>query len=148
MSSALPPRRAVVDHNLFVSGLISKLGQPNRLIALFRQNAFVLIISDQLRSELDEVLHRDKFRTKYGLTLEEIADFLFLVDTKATFVTPRRRLPIAVRDPKDAIVLATALGGRADYLVSGDDDLLSLDADPRLGNLRILRVRDFLVEVP
>lgn len=144
MSAQSPSIRAVVDHNLFVSGLISAHGLPSQLISQFRQDAYVLVTSAQLRSELEEVLRRDRFRTKYGLTPEEVADFLFLVDTKALFVRPIQHLPVTIRDPKDAIVLATALGGRADYVVSGDDDLLSVAADPRLGDLRIRTVREFL----
>ena len=144
MNAQSPSIRAVVDHNLFVSGLISAHGLTSQLIAQFRQDAFVLVTSAQLRSELEEVLRRDRFRTKYGLTPEEVADFLFLVDTKALLVRPSRHLPVTIRDPKDAIVLATAVGGSADFVVSGDDDLLTLAADTRLGSLRIRTVRAFL----
>lgn len=49
-----------------------------------------------------------------------------------------------VRDPKDVMILASALSGRAHYIVTGDDDLLSLDGAPALGALRIVTVRDFL----
>ncbi|HEX5501645.1 MAG TPA: hypothetical protein VFW96_03425 [Thermomicrobiales bacterium] len=42
------------------------------------------------------------------------------------------------------MVLAAALGGSADYRVTGDDDLLALAGDPRLGALRIVTVRAFL----
>lgn len=144
MSSPRPQSRAVVDHNLFVSGLISKLGQPHQLIDQFRNGSFTLVISDQLRAELEEVLGRGKFATKYGLTEEERAGFLLLVDTTALFVTPRDRLPVHVRDPKDDIVLATALGGSAEYVVTGDRDIRELSGDPRLGNLKIVTVREFL----
>ena len=96
MSSVRQPERAVVDINLFVSGLISRRGQPNQLIAFLRRDSFVLVISEQLRSELGEVLQRERFAVKSGLTEEEREDFLLLVDSKAVFVTPRRRLPVIV----------------------------------------------------
>jgi predicted nucleic acid-binding protein len=67
-----------------------------------------------------------------------------LLDALAVPVTPRRRLPVHIRDPKDERVLAAALGGRADYLVTGDDDLLVLNGDPRIRTLKIVTVREFL----
>jgi predicted nucleic acid-binding protein len=59
-------------------------------------------------------------------------------------VKARSSLPIDVRDEKDERVLEAALGGRADYLVTGDNDLLVLAGDPRLGALRIVTARAFL----
>ena len=63
-----------------------------------------------------------------------------VVDEKSPVCT----LPVHVRDPKDAKILALALGGNADYLVTGDDDLLVLNGDPRLGKLQIVTVHTFL----
>ena len=48
---------------------------------------------------------------------------------------------------KAETVLATALAGIADYLVTGDQDLLVLDGDPAIGALRIVTVREFLAAV-
>jgi len=62
----------------------------------------------------------------------------------AEHVTPVGALPVVVRDPKDEKLLACALHGRADYLVSGDRDLLELDGNLALGMLRILTARDFV----
>lgn len=53
-------------------------------------------------------------------------------------------LPVSVRDPKDEHILAAALGGEADYLVTGDQDLLVLAGDPRLGSLQIVTVAAFM----
>jgi len=50
---------------------------------------------------------------------------------------------VAIRDPKDIHLLA-ALGGDADYLITGDADLLVLAGDPTLGPLRIITARAFL----
>ncbi|SRR6266496_5957610 len=143
-SSARPLKRAVVDLNLFISGLISKQGLPNRLVSQFRQGAFALVVTQQMRDELEEVLQREKFTIRYRISQEEREDILYLIDTKGIIANPRRRLPVTIRDPKDEIVLATALGGRADLIVTGDADLLVLNGDPRLGNLQIITVRTFL----
>ena len=59
-------------------------------------------------------------------------------------VIPHEPPPVSSRDPKDDPLLAVALSGHADYLITGDDDLLVLDGEPALGTLRIVTVRDFL----
>ena len=136
--------RVVVDTNLVVSGLILERGVPSELIAALRAGRFLLVISEPIRLEYERVLARPRFATKYGLTGAEVASFLSFLDTVAVRVAPRRRLPVSVRDSGDDIILAAALGGRAEYLVTGDADILALRDDPRLRGLRILTAREFL----
>jgi uncharacterized protein len=135
--------RAVVDTNLVVSGLILKQGHLSQLVETLRQGAFLLVLSDVLLEEYRRVLARQSFTQRYGLTPQEVTDFLTLLAT-AQRAIPQRRLPVRVRDLKDEKVLATALGGQADFLVTGDAALFILDGHPKLPNLRILTVRAFL----
>jgi len=134
----------VVDTNLFVSGSIIKHGIPYQLLMAWRSGSFLLLISEEQRTELEDVLHRPEIAQKYRLSQQEIADLLLLVDNTAPQVPLRRRLPVKVRDPKDAHLLAAALGGKADYLVTGDEDLLVLNGHPKLGTLAIVNAREFL----
>jgi putative PIN family toxin of toxin-antitoxin system len=138
--------RAAIDTNVFVSGAIVERGIPYEILRAWRLTLFTLVVSRALRAELEEVLRRSKFSR--WLTEEKIASLLQLVDATAERVTPRRRLALSVRDPKDTMLLAASLGGHADYLVCGDDDLLSLKGDPRLGGLVILTPREFLTILP
>jgi uncharacterized protein len=131
---------AVIDTNLVVSSFLSGRGLPRALrIALYR-GAFRPVLSPPLRDEYAEVLARPRL----ALDPREVAAFLRFLDRRAQRVVPVTPHPIATRDPKDDMVIATALDGNADYLVSGDNDLLSLAGDPRLGALRIVTVRVFL----
>ncbi|TAK30923.1 MAG: putative toxin-antitoxin system toxin component, PIN family [Chloroflexota bacterium] len=143
MSKRNPPK-SVVDTNLIVSGLLLKRGLPYELLEAWRAGSFQLLVSEPLREEYKQVLSRPKFAHKYGLTSEEVAVFLNLVSLLARQAIPRRRLPVKVRDPKDEKVLAAALGGKADYLVTGDDDLLVLRDDPRLKQIKIVTAAEFL----
>jgi len=142
------PRRklpkAVVDTNLFVSGLISRHGLPYQLFQHWRKGAFVLLICQAQRNEIAEVLSRPKIAEKYGISPEDQAAILRLLDTAAVKTGLRRRLPVRVRDPKDEMILSSALCGKADYLVTGDDDLLVLRNETGLGGLLILTAREFL----
>lgn len=144
MRSAGEPIRAVVDTNLIVSGVLNERRLPRQLLLTLRAGAFALVLSEPLYAEYGQVLPRRRLVERYGVTLTAIVDVLALLAGAAVWVTPVPDLPVAVRDPKDAMVLATALGGRADYLVTGDADLLALRNEPALGTLRIVTVREFL----
>jgi putative PIN family toxin of toxin-antitoxin system len=127
-----------------VSGAINPRGLPNQLLQAWLKGAFTLLISAEQHAEVQEVLSRPKIARRYNLSEESRAHLLFLIDNLALQVPLRHRLPIHVRDPKDDHLLAASLGGKADYLVTDDEDLLTLDRDPKLPNLRIIAVRPFL----
>lgn len=141
---------AVVDTTLFVSGLIVNRGHPYALVEAVRRGEFTPAVSEALYQEYERVLPRRKFAETYGLAPEEVAAFLFLIGTSARRVTPRRRLPVKVRDATDEKVLAAGLGlvrtlgGETAYLVTGDNDLLELRDHPKLKGLQIVTVREFL----
>lgn len=135
----------VVDTNLFVSGLIIEKGYPFQLIEQLRKGAFIVITSPALRGELEDVLRRDKF-TKF-LSEQKIATFLDTYDVSSLTVNPKTRLPIKVRDPKDEKVLAAALSGKADFLITGDQDLLILFDNQKIGMLKIVTVKEFLEQI-
>ena len=136
--------RAVVDTNIFVSGLITADGIPYQLLEAWRAGAFVLLVAPPQREALERVLKRPIFSQLYGLTEERIDYWLLLVDALGLSVSVRRRLPVHVRDRRDDHILAAALGGHADYLVTGDKDILALKALPRLKSLRITTITEFL----
>lgn len=135
--------RAVVDTNLFVSGLILERGYPFLLLEEWQNASFVLIISQLLRAELETVLRRSKFSR--NLSDDKLVCFFRLLDTISIMVFPsHNKLPLQVRDPKDEMVLATAVAGNADYLVTGDSDLLVLNGHSKLKNLKIVLAKEFL----
>jgi len=132
----------VVDTNVFVSGLIVEKGLPYQLIKLLEEDLFILIISQKMRDELEEVLYRVKFSA--FLSEDKLFKFFRMIDIISTVVSPPAIIPIEVRDPKDQEILATALGGKADYLVTGDKDLIVLKDIDKLGRLKIVGVKNFL----
>ncbi len=144
MTSESKILRVVIDTNLFVSGLLSKQGQPFVLLEAWRAQRFILLMSDEQRAELEDVLARPRLIRRYNLSPPEAATLLALVDHHSQRVVLTSALPLAVRDVKDEMILASALEGSADYLVTGDDDLLILNKHPEVGRLSIVPVRDFL----
>lgn len=139
---------AVVDTNLFIGALISARGASGTPYAAWREGAFILHISDEQRAEIVDVLSRPKFTERFKVSTAAVQGLLYLLETRALRAPLLDPLPLQVRDPKDYHILAAALGGGADYLVSGDADLLSLADDPRLVPLRITTVQAFLTLLP
>ncbi len=115
--------RYVFDTNVLVSALLFASSRPGVafLTAIDQGN---VLISAALFSELHEVLDRPKFH-RY-ITHSQRERFLDRFVRKAEIVEIRERVR-ACRDPKDDAVLEVAVNGRADYIVTGDGDLLTLD---------------------
>ena len=144
MRRSSEPPRAVVDTNLFVSGTILRRGSPFALLEAWRRTGAVrLITSRRQLEELARALRRPRIR-KYGVSEAEIRSLLRRLASRAEVVAPQLPTPVPVRDPLDEHILGIAVAARADYLVTGDDDLLVLAGDPRLGTLKIVTVARFL----
>jgi putative PIN family toxin of toxin-antitoxin system len=136
--------RVVLDTNLFVSALLFRGSLPDAVLTAWGQYRFTLVTSHALLEELVEVLNRPRFRERYRLSEEDVGELLERLLVGAEFIDFALKSPITVRDPKDEKVVGCAVGGRADYLVSGDQDLLVLDGEPALGALRMITPREFL----
>jgi putative PIN family toxin of toxin-antitoxin system len=90
--------------------------------------------------EVAEVLARAKIRKKYPLPPQDREAFLQLLRQDAFFL-PHRPAPGVCRDPDDDYLLGCAVAGAADYLVTGDEDLLAVG---RYQGLAIVTAREFL----
>ncbi|KPF76517.1 hypothetical protein IP88_06550 [alpha proteobacterium AAP81b] len=117
--------RLVADTNIIVSGLLWA-GVPGRLMDAAQDSKVDLISSPALLTELWTVVSRRKFASQLsarGLTARQLYDgYARLV----ILVHPAEIVPVIARDPADDEVLAAALAGQADMIVSGDEHLLDL----------------------
>ena len=134
----------VLDTNLLVSAFILQRGVPHDILIAWREDAFRVVTTELVYDELVDVLRRPKIARSYAATSRETSDFLAFVRSRSRFAVPVSPIEFAVRDPDDAVLLRLAVGSNADYLVTGDNDLLTLAGDAALGALRIVTPRDFL----
>lgn len=135
---------AVVDTNLFISALILPKGNPSRLISLWKKNAFALVTSQAMIEELELVLSRSKYEKKYGVNPSKKEGVIKRIREQAHVLSSLTHPPFEVRDTKDIVVLATAIDAQADYLVTGDKDLLALKQKLSGHQLQIVTVDEFL----
>ena len=139
--------RVVIDTNIFISGLIIPHGYPYMVLSLWKNDNFLLLVNDLLISEMVEVLSRPKIQHKYGVDLKQIGVLVALLDKFADKVEKNIVNPVKVRDKKDQYILDLALSGKADYLITGDEDLLSLASKGELQPLIILNPKDFVLQL-
>jgi putative PIN family toxin of toxin-antitoxin system len=128
--------RSVFDNNLLVSAALL-VGVPRQAFDKLLGNGVVLV-SVPVLLELAEVLNRPKF-DKY-VTHDERMRFMVSFLKVAEMVEIRETI-VACRDPKDDKLLELAVSGNADFLVTGDKDLLVLS--PFRG-VEIITPREFL----
>jgi len=120
--------RVVIDTNVFVSGTIQKKGFPCKVVKAWENDVLILVTSGPLIEDVNKVLHYDKIRVRYALKDEEVKQILLNLMRYSIFVNDLPKLNVIKEDPSDNNVLAAAIGGRADHIISGDSHLLTLKA--------------------
>ena len=119
------PPRVVLDTNLLLSALVFAHGRVAVLRHAWQEGRFVPLACKATTAELIRVLAYPKFKLTGEEQEELLADYLPWCAT-VRIPNPPPATP-ACRDVYDQPFLQLAVAGQADYLVSGDRDLLSLD---------------------
>jgi len=118
--------RAVVDTNILVRALIMPRGTVGPVLLRLRRSEYTLLYAQPLLEELIDVLNRPRIRHKYSLTEDDIQTVVSLILLRGEAVAPEKHIT-ACRDPRDDKFLEVAVTGKADVIVSGDQDLLVLN---------------------
>jgi len=116
----------VLDTNVVVSAIISPNGSTARIIDAWRSGRLTWILSPPLLAELRRVLRDPKLDRYVKSRRREVDEFVAEVAAITTIVDPREFLSVIESDESDNRVLEAAEEGAADYIVSGDKDLLGL----------------------
>lgn len=121
-----PKPRAVVDTNLFVSGIFARNSLAARLQDLWISQEFELVTSLEILKETARVLRYPKITQRFRPKEETIRRFFRLVCRKAVITKDAYETDRLTADPTDNKFLACALEGRADYIISADSHLRAL----------------------
>lgn len=120
--------RVVLDTNVLLSGIAYPASVPGKILAAWRHGSVDVLLSAYILDELQRVLPRLAHR--HGLTSAEIDDLVDVLSIQAEVIEPLPGVEPDLRDVNDQPVLGTLLAAikttGADYLITGDKDLLAM----------------------
>ena len=129
--------RLVLDSNLWISYFFGKHVRTY-LDQILGDTRFDLLISQKGMEELTIVLARPKFQ-KY-MTPEQIESLMILIHRRSIFIDVTSEIALS-RDTKDDYLLALSLDGNANFIITGDNDLLVLG---KYQQTIIMKIADFI----
>lgn len=134
-----PPFRVIIDTNIWISFLIGKTFTELKLLIVDR--TIEIVWCTQLRDEIQQVTQRPKLQKYFPAA--KVQDLLEFLDVISLSVEIQSTVKIC-RDEKDNFLLALSQDSNADYLITGDADLLVL---ARFGTTEILQYQEFLARI-
>jgi uncharacterized protein len=132
--------KAVVDTNVLIRALIKPQGTVGPIISRLRNGDYTLVYSLPILDELIEKLALPRIRRKYHVRNEEVEALVALMALRGVLVRPEQRIKVC-RDPDDDMFIEAAIAGGGTCLVTGDKDLLTLEA---FKTVKIVTPRTFL----
>jgi len=133
--------RAVLDANVYVSAAVHPEGPPGRIIERFlREAAFEIVVSPAIVDEVLRALAYPKVRKYIPRASDSDLWFRDIV-VLAQFVAGEYEIAGVSGDPDDDKYIAAAVEGLAEFIVTGDTDLLALT---EYEGIRIISPRAFL----
>jgi uncharacterized protein len=132
-------RFIVIDTNILISAALSPSGTAYQAFALAIQE-FTIAQSAETYQEIAQRIYKPKF-DKY-ISNERKEEFLNLIRIKSQFIDTQSQIT-SCRDPDDNKFLELAIDSDAQFLITGDQDLLILKSQPEYQHL-IISARDFL----
>lgn len=116
--------KAVVDANVVISSVIAPLGPSRRVFNAWRDGVFARVTTAGILEEVSRRLAHPRIAQRYSITNEDRLAVFRLLAAEAVVVPGSTTLSIA-RDPTDDKVIAAAHEAGAEFIVTGDKDLLT-----------------------
>ena len=134
--------RVVVDTNVLVSGLFGIKNSPSsKILRAIRNQKIILVTSPTILKEVTDVINRERIVKLTKMTPQERKDFIDKLIQRSDITVGKQLSQIVSRDVKDDKFLACGVEGKADYIISGDHDLLSLK---KFEGVRIVTPQQFV----
>ena len=132
--------KIILDCNIWISFLIGHQAQLVQQILM--DTRFDVYVCDELLEEIHNVSSRPKIRTR--ISDEELDDFFRIIYAFCHIEKIERQAQSEIRDPKDLYLLSLAESIEADFIISGDADLLDLIQYKQTKLLKLADFRKFL----
>lgn len=132
------PLKLIIDSNLWISFIISN--KQSLLDPLVFSGKAKLLFSNELIIEIRQTITKPKLKKYFGTNaleamLSTFEPFIDLIEVES--------IVSICRDPNDNFLLALAKDGKADYLLTGDKDILDFK---KFGNTKIKTISAFIDE--
>ncbi len=128
--------KLVLDTNIFISGLLFPKSNAGKLLKACFEERFELCLSNEIIAEIEKVLFYPKIRKKLNLSDEEIINYCSLLKFNCHLFEIKKIKAKVLKDRNDDHILATLIASKADFLITGDDDLLSLASEYKIVSLK------------
>ena len=120
-------RRAVFDSSVLISAFLRPGGVSDELLALAAERGFTLILSPEIITETwRKLLTSTRLRARYRYTDERAHSFVRGLLRISEIVRDVPPITGVIRDPSDDMIVACAVAGRAERVITRDQDLLSI----------------------
>lgn len=113
---------AVLDTNILASGTVTASTSPGQILDRWLDGQFELVVSEHIIEELESTLNKPYFQKH--LTPKATTAFTELLQNEATVTPITIQVKGIATHPEDDLVIAAAVSGKVDYLVTGDGPLL------------------------
>ena len=130
------PLKLIIDTNLWISFIISN--KQNQLDSMLFSKEARLLFSKELITEIQQTITKPKLKKYFGT--DALEKMLSTFDPFIDFIEVRSIVTVC-RDTKDNFLLSLARDGQADYLLTGDKDLLELK---KFGKTKIKTIFHFI----
>jgi len=118
--------RVVLDTNVIVSGVIADQGVPFQILKSWEKGELVVIVSEPILQEVDQVLRYPRIKDKRHLTERDIRNVLRSLRRNGLSTPAETGIEAIPEDPEDNKFIIAAVEGEADYIVSGNSHLRDL----------------------
>ena len=118
--------KVVLDANIYVSSMVNNQGNPKRIMAMWEQGDFDVLVSEPIIDEVGRVLRYPRIVKRHKQDEAAIERFLKLLAREAVIVEPAEVLDVVQKDESDNRYLECALEGKAQYVVSSGQHLLKV----------------------
>ena len=133
--------KVVLDTNVLLSTIFWQ-GEANKVIENCKRKNIQIIVTDKILSEIIDVLNKEaKFQRFISNRNECVGGLIRAILSIAVLKKSKTKLEIIKEDPKDNIILESALDGKVNYIVSYDKHLLNM---LEFRKIKILKPGEFL----
>lgn len=134
--------RLVIDTNVLISGLFGIKDSPSsQILKAYRSQQIILVTSPLIIEEVGDVINRGRIAKLTKMSQAERVDFMDKLLERSDIIAGEQFISQVGRDIKDDKFLACAVEAKADYLITGDKDLLVLK---EYEGIKIITPRAFL----